>query len=70
MGEWVNPSAIPEKYSDCVLRKESRTGWGDKRIYCHGLHEVMCATGKCPFYGSNRNLYIRKADGYVCRKEW
>ena len=54
------------KYDDCVLRKNNpRTS----KLTCQGLKKMLCLDGvKCPFYGSNKELYLDN-NGFVRRKE-
>lgn len=61
-----------QDYSDCVLRAVSQPVFGHVygRGYCYGLTEMLCETcGKCPFYGSKKELYREKSTGFIKRKE-
>ena len=61
-----------QDYSDCVLRAETRPVCGHVygRGFCYGLTEMLCkTTGRCPFYGSKKELYRERKTGYIKRKD-
>ena len=70
MGQYALHKDIEPKYLDCCLRVDTSNHYCGNRSSCHALEEMFCATRKhCPFYASRNEYYVRRFDGFVCKKE-